>query len=120
MSKAILVVDDEQNFLELLSRILGKHGFVVETAQNGPEALKNVERRSFDVALLDIRMAPMDGIQLLSELKIRIPGIKVIMMTAYPTAETRGQALEKGASVYLNKPVAMQDLISAIETVLPH
>ena len=104
MAKTILVVDDELNFLELLTGSLGKRGFEVKTASNGIEALKLVEIESFDLALLDIRMGPMNGIQLLGEIKARQPDIKVIMMSGYPTRETGGQALEKGASAYLTSP----------------
>jgi CheY-like chemotaxis protein len=120
MVKSILVVDDEQHFLELLIRILGKRGFEVHTAPSGPEALKLLEKKSFDVALLDIRMGPMDGIQLLDEIKKRQPDIKAVIMTAYPTTETRGQALEKGASSYLTKPLDLDELVKTIDILLDH
>jgi DNA-binding NtrC family response regulator len=117
MGVPILVVDDEQNFLELLIRILGKRGFDVTTALNGPEALRLLEEDSFILALLDIRMGPMNGIQLLEEIKGRKPGIKAIMMTAYPTTETRMQAFEKGASAYLTKPVDLKELVDTMNSL---
>jgi CheY-like chemotaxis protein len=120
MAKSILVVDDEQHFLELLIRILGKRGFKVHTASSGPEALNLLEQKSFDLALLDIRMGPMSGIQLLDKIKKRQPDVKAVMMTAYPTSETRGQALEKGASSYLTKPLDLEELVRTIEFLLPH
>jgi DNA-binding NtrC family response regulator len=120
MANTILVVDDEQHFLELLIRILGKRGFEVLTASSGPEALKLFERQSFNLALLDIKMGPMNGIQLLDEIKKRHPDIKAVMMTAYPTSETRGQALEKGAAAYLSKPLDLEELVKTIELLLPH
>jgi CheY-like chemotaxis protein len=119
MAHAILVVDDEQHFLELLIRTLGKKGLEVHTAPSGPEALHLLEKKSFALALLDIRMGPMDGIQLLDEIKKRQPAIKAVMMTAYPTNETRSRALEKGASTYLTKPVDLEDLIQTIDALLP-
>ena len=118
MAKTILVVDDEQNFLELLTGSLGKRGFEVKTASNGIEALKLVEIESFDLALLDIRMGPMNGIQLLGEIKARQPDIKVIMMSGYPTRETGGQALEKGVSAYLTKPVDLEELLKTMNALL--
>jgi DNA-binding NtrC family response regulator len=118
MSVPILVVDDEQNFLELLIRILGKRGFEVKTALNGIEALKLLEKDSFHLALLDIWMGPMNGIQLLEEIKGRNPLIKVIMMTAYPTSETHVEAFEKGASAYLTKPIDLKELLEALNSVL--
>jgi DNA-binding response OmpR family regulator len=118
MAATILVVDDEHHLLELLIRILGKRGFEVTTAPSGPEGLSLLEQRSFDLALLDIRMEPMNGIHLLEELKARQPGIKVVMMTAYPTNETRSRALEKGAADYLTKPIDLQELVKTIDRVL--
>jgi DNA-binding NtrC family response regulator len=118
MAATILVVDDVHHLLELLIRILGKRGFEVQTASNGNEAVKLLEQRPFDLALLDIRMGPMNGIQLLSELKERQPGMKAVMMTAYPTNETRSQALEKGASAYLTKPIDLQELVKTLEFLL--
>ncbi|HEX9442755.1 MAG TPA: response regulator [Candidatus Binatia bacterium] len=120
MAKAVLAVDDEHNFLALLIRILGKKGFEVTTAPGGPEALKALETRPYDLALLDIRMSPMSGLQILDELKSRQPAVKVIMMTAYPTEETRKQAREKGASAYLTKPIDLDDMIKTIDALLAH
>ena len=114
----ILVVDDEQNFLELLIRILGKRGFEVKTALNGTEALRLLEQGAFALALVDIRMGPMNGLQLLEEIKGRNPRIKAIMMTAYPTIETRMQAFEKGASAYLTKPVDLKELVETMNSLV--
>ena len=119
MLKLILVVDDEQNFLELMMRILSKRGFAVKTAANGDEALKLLEQQSFDLVLLDIKMGPMNGIQLLEKIKERQPLVKAIMMTAYPTNETRVQAMDLGASAYLTKPVELNALIEAMNSLLP-
>ncbi|HEV8342317.1 MAG TPA: response regulator [Candidatus Binatia bacterium] len=120
MGKPVLVVDDEQNFLELLIRILGKRGFEVKTALSGYDALKLLDGESFELVLLDIRMGPMNGIQLLDEIKERQPSVKAIMMTAYPTSETRLQAFEKGASAYLTKPVDLQELLQTMDSLVPH
>jgi len=120
MAVPILVVDDEQNFLDLLIRILGKRGFEVKTALSGTEALRLLEQDSFDLALLDIRMGPINGIQLLEEIKGRKPRIKAIMMTAYPTIETRMQAFEKGASAYLTKPVDLKELVDTMNSLVTH
>jgi DNA-binding NtrC family response regulator len=117
MPISILAVDDEQNLLELLITALGKRGFKVRTALNGTEALKLVERESFQLALLDIKMGPVNGVQLLKEIKNRRPVIKVIMMTAYPTLETRLEASENGASAYLTKPVDLQKLVETLNSL---
>ena len=117
MPISILAVDDEQNLLELLITVLGKRGFAVKTALNGTDALKLVEKECFHLALLDIKMGPVNGVQLLKEIKGRRPVIKVVMMTAYPTSESRMQASENGASAYLTKPVDLQKLVDTINSL---
>jgi DNA-binding NtrC family response regulator len=117
MPVSILAVDDEQNLLELLITVLGKRGFKVKTALNGIEALRLVDQESFQLALLDLKMGPVNGVQLLKEIKDRRPIIKVIMMTAYPTNETRTQASANGASAYLTKPVDIQKLVDTINSL---
>ena len=117
MPISILAVDDEQNLLELLITVLGKRGFKVKTALNGSEALKLLDQESFQLALLDLKMGPLNGVQLLKQIKDRRPVIKVIMMTAYPTSETRIQASANGASAYLTKPVDLQKLVETINSL---
>jgi DNA-binding response OmpR family regulator len=117
MPVSILAVDDEQNLLELLIRVLGKRGFAVTTAVNGIEALKLLDTHSFNLALLDLKMGPVNGVQLLKAIKDRRPLIKVIMMTAYPTDETRAQAMENGATAYLTKPFDLQTLVGTISSL---
>ena len=117
MPISILAVDDEQNLLELLLTVLGKRGFKVKTALNGMEALKLLDQESFQLAVLDLKMGPVNGVELLREIKDRRPVIKVIMMTAYPTTETRIKASENGASAYLTKPVDIQKLVDTINSL---
>ncbi len=117
MPISILAVDDEQNLLELLITVLGKRGFKVKTAVNGIEALRLLDQETFQLALLDLKMGPVNGVQLLKEIKDRRPIIKVIMMTAYPTSETRTQASANGASAYLTKPVDIQKLVDTINSL---
>jgi two-component system NtrC family response regulator len=117
MPVSILAVDDEQNLLELLITVLGKRGYKVKTALNGIEALRLLDQESFQLALLDLKMGPVNGVQLLKEIKDRRPIMKVIMMTAYPTSETRTQASANGASAYLTKPVDIQKLVDTIHSL---
>ena len=117
MPISILAVDDERNLLELLITVLGKKGFKVKTALNGLEALKLLDQESFQLALLDLKMGPLNGVQLLKQIKDRQPVVKVIMMTAYPTSDTRMQASANGASAYLTKPVDLQKLVDTINSL---
>jgi CheY-like chemotaxis protein len=117
VGKAVLVVDDEQNFLSLLRWFLSNRGYDVETAASGEEALELVEARAFELALIDIRMGPMDGLTLLTELKRRLPAIRVVIMTAYPTGGAIKQSRDKGAAAFLTKPVDLQELMKPIHAL---
>ena len=117
VGKAVLVVDDEQNFLSLLRWFLSNRGYEVETAASGEEALELVEARAFELALIDIRMGPMDGLTLLTELKRRLPAIRVVIMTAYPTGGAIKQSRDKGAAAFLTKPVDLQELMKTIHAL---
>jgi DNA-binding NtrC family response regulator len=115
---AILIVDDEENLLLLLERILSKQGYHVVTAQNSHDALALTKTRVFRLAILDIKMFPLDGVGLLHEIKSRCPSTKVIMITAYPTSDTRTECLKMGASTYLTKPVDIQELKSSVKSLM--
>ena len=117
---AILVVDDEENLLLLLDRILSRQGYQVVTAQNSHDALTWTRKRVFRLAILDIKMFPLDGVKLLHEIKSRCPSTEVIMITAYPTADTRTECLTIGASTYLSKPVDIRELKNTVESLMAH
>lgn len=118
MSPSILVVDDEQNFAALLETVLTDRGYGVQTAMNGEAALKLAGQGTFDLALLDIRMGQTNGLSLLSELKQRLPKVKVIMITAYPTPDSYRQSFQKGASAFFAKPVDLQELLQTVRRLL--
>jgi len=113
--KPVLVVDDEQNFLALLHWLLSSRGYAVHTVASAEEALQVVETKSFDVALVDIRMGPMDGLALLDELKRRMPTVHVVIMTAFPSVNAIKQSFAKGASAFLTKPVDLKELLNTIQ-----
>ena len=113
---SILVVDDEENFLILLHWFLTQRGYEVTTASSADTALDLIDMRSFDVALLDLRLGVSDGLAVLDELTARLPKIRVFMMTAYPTVNSIKQAFERGAVRYLTKPVDLQELAEALDS----
>ena len=117
MDKSVLVVDDEENLLVLLERILSKEGFTVSTASNAYQALDLLDKNRFNLAILDIKMFPVDGVALLSEIKKRSPTVHVVMITAYPTIDTRNECLKIGASTYLTKPLDIQELKSVVQNL---
>ena len=114
----ILVVDDEEHFLSLMEVTLRREGYEIATALDGRPALSLLDEEPFDLFLIDIRMAPMDGLTLLDEIKRRYPITKAIMITVVSDPAIRRQALQKGASAYLVKPVDLNDLKDTVRNVL--
>jgi len=110
MNNSVLIVDDEENFLLLLDWILTKDGFRVKTASDAYQALNLLDEESFNLAIIDIQMSPIDGIGLLSELRKRSPRTPVIMTTAYPERDTRRECMKNGAGALLVKPLDLEEL----------
>ena len=115
---AILVVDDEENAREGLSKILSKEGYRVEMAANGKEAIDTIKRKSYDLVITDMRMPLMDGFEVLREIKKMNENIGVIMITAYGEVESYLEAMNMGAFEYINKPVRVNELKRVITKVL--
>lgn len=111
---SILVVDDMIGPREALRMIL-KNKHEVITAENGDNALECISNNDFYVAIIDIKMAGMDGLQLLKEIKEKKPDIEVILMTAYASVDTAKNALRYGALDYLIKPFDHKDVIDIVE-----
>lgn len=120
MKNRILVIDDEIDFLESVRRGLITSGFKgIQTESDPLRALDTVEKSGFfEVALIDITMPGMDGVQVLEEIKKCRPQIECIMMTALDEARTAVNCLKKGAYDYLVKPVSKEELISSIQRAL--
>lgn len=114
MARSILVVDDEENLLLLLQRVLGKDGYRVCVANGSYQALALIEDHSFSAAIVDIKMFPIDGVALLGEIKQRSPSTQVVMITGYPTETTREECLRRGATAFMTKPLDIQKLKSII------
>ena len=110
----ILVVDDERDYNETIVKRLRRRGYEAETALSGPEALELLGHKSFDVALLDIMMPGMDGIEVLRELKKRAPEVEVILLTGHASVESGVLGMSIGANSYLLKPVDFDELLATI------
>ena len=109
--KRILIVDDEENFRHMLSVILVKEGYEVETASNGNEALQKVIAFPFDQVLCDIRMPRMDGLEFLREMRKTAADATIIMMSAYGTVDIAIEAMKLGAYDYISKPFKADEII---------
>ncbi|MCK5485363.1 MAG: sigma-54-dependent Fis family transcriptional regulator, partial [Desulfobacterales bacterium] len=102
--KRLLVIDDEENMRHMLSTVLGKAGYIIETASNGHEGLKMTESTAYDFILCDIKMPNMSGMDFLKAARDKLRATTVIMMSAYGTIDTAIEAMKLGAYDYISKP----------------
>lgn len=116
----ILVVDDEEDILNILKFLLEKEGYGVDTAPNGEEALKKIEKDYYDVVLTDLRMPGIDGMTVLEKTKELRPSTEVVIMTVYASIESAVEAIKKGASDYIVKPFINEDLKMRIKRIIEH
>ena len=114
MNKKILVVDDEIGIRQSLQKILEREGFTVVTASDGEEAFKLIRQGNIDLLITDIRMAGMDGVELLKVSKSVSPFTEVIMITGYAAVDTAVDSMKQGAYDYLTKPFKKADILKAV------
>lgn len=117
-NKRILLVDDDVEFLELLSTYLAAEGLEIVTAHDGNEAIAIAQTASFDVCLLDVMMPKLDGIETLKLLRQAHPNLPVIMLTAKSEPIDRILGLELGADDYIAKPPEPRELLARIKAIL--
>ncbi|MEW6382272.1 MAG: response regulator [bacterium] len=115
-SPVILVVDDEEDLRESLAEILELEGLQVLQAQDGYVAVEKAKANMFDIALIDIKMPGMNGLETLNQVKSLQPHIKAIMMTGHPMESTRSN-LVKGIHGILQKPFSIAKLLSMIQQI---
>ena len=116
----ILVVDDEKDYCDVLKMILTGKGYKVETCGNGEEAIKKLEKKSFDLVITDLCMPVMDGRQLLEEIKKREYDTEVIMLTAHGTIEKAVDAMKAGAYTYVTKGRDPEELTDRLHRGIMH
>ena len=114
----LLVVDDEPGIRQALRQMLEYEGYAVRTAENGLRALEVYRERSADVVLLDIKMAPMDGLEVLDRLRAEDPDATVVMVSGHGSVETAVEALKRGAFDFLEKPPDRQVVLRRIANAL--
>lgn len=111
----VLLVDDEEDFVEMLSLRLQELGEKVSIAYGGQEGLDALVNTPIDVVILDIKMPGMDGIETLREIKKHFPLVEVIMLTGHGSTETAVEGMKLGAFDYLMKPADFGDLSAKLE-----
>lgn len=119
MENRVLVVDDEKEIRDFLFRALTRFaGFQVDLAGNGEEALKKIEKETYDLVLTDLKMPQMDGLELIREISRSKPETLTVLMTGHGTIDSAIEAMKQGASDYLTKPLNLDESILRLKKVL--
>ena len=116
----ILLVDDEPSILSVLTTLLKAEGHEVTSSRGGDKAQEMVRTEPFDLLISDIRMSPIDGMQLLKQTRREKPGAAVIMLTAYGSVETAVEAMKEGAFDYVTKPFKVDELLITVKRALEY
>jgi len=114
----ILVVDDDETIRKVLATILEEIGYTVDMAESGREAINKSGEKSYNLALIDIRLPDMEGIEVLTRIKDTVPKIRKIIITGYPSLHNAVEALNKGADAYIMKPFDMNKVLETISEQL--
>ena len=114
----ILIVDDEPVILTTLETLLKSEGHVVSSALNGPAANELLESSTFDLMISDVRMKPINGIEMLDFSKKTYPDMPVIMLTAHKSEQTADRAIGMGAAAYMTKPFNVIELLKLVNETL--
>lgn len=114
----ILVLDDVTDAGILIKRILERKGHQVSAFTEEEEAIRHMENNETHLAILDIKLKKMTGVEVLEEIKKISPATRVIMLTGYPTLETARESLKLGADEYCVKPIDKQELETKVEEIL--
>jgi DNA-binding NtrC family response regulator len=110
MSEKVLLVDDEEDFLEIMSERMTARGMEVSTCKSAEEAIDQINEENFDAIILDFMMPGMDGFQALKQIKAKRPELQIILLTGHATVEKGVEAMKMGATDFLEKPADIDAL----------
>ena len=113
----LLVVDDEIPVLKVVERLAARIGFDVVACASGAEAMIRLQRKPADLAMVDLRMPDVNGLDLLRQIRTTVPGCEVILMTAYAAVDSAVEAIKLGAREYLTKPFDFDRLKQVLEDI---
>jgi DNA-binding NtrC family response regulator len=114
----ILIIDDDPHFLRVLQRILSGEKFVVMATSNSCDAIGFLRSNNFDLIICDLRMPDCDGLNVLQAIRSAGNEIPVIILTAYGEVDTYLEAMNAGATEYLNKPIKSEELVQVVRECL--
>jgi DNA-binding NtrC family response regulator len=118
LRKKILIVEDDEYVLGSISLLLSKDGYEVSTANGGEPALLSAQKEQFDLAIVDLKMPKMDGMEVLKRLKALSPETMVVIMTAFGSIKNAVEAMKLGASDYITKPISAEEIRLTVQKVL--
>lgn len=110
----LLIVDDETGFADVLKKRMSRRGIVVETASSGEEAIRTLRCRDFDVAIVDLKLEGMDGVEILKIFKMLAPDLPVLMLTGHGSESAARECKELGSADYLSKPIDFDVLMAKV------
>ena len=110
----LILIDDEAGFTTVMAKRLSRRGLDVTSAFSGSEAIQAMRKAEFDVAVLDLKMEDMDGIEVLKIFKKLDPGMPVIMLTGHGSEKSASEGMQYGAFDYLFKPCEFEELLKKI------
>jgi DNA-binding NtrC family response regulator len=110
----LLLVDDEEGYVKVLSNRMGKRNIDVTKALSGTEGIQALRKQDFDAAVVDLKMEDMDGIEVLKVFKKMVPAMPVIMLTGHGSEKAAKDGMESGAFDYLIKPCDLEELVEKI------
>ena len=117
-SNRVLIVDDEGQFVDAVVERLRLRGFDAEGVTTGHEAMELLGQSSYDVLLLDVKMPGMGGLEILSRVKEKWPGLRVVFLTGHGSSQDAEKGMELGAFDYVMKPVNIDDLIKILRAAM--
>jgi len=115
MDERVLLIDDEQDFMDVLAERMRERGMQVATTTSPVEGLDKAEAENFDAIILDLMMQEMDGLETLTQLREQNPDLQIILLTGYASIEKGIEAMRLGAMDFLEKPIDIQSLNAKIK-----
>jgi len=114
----ILIVDDDENIRKVLEAILGEEGYTVESVDTAKKGIEKSEKAFYNLALIDVRLPDMEGVELLAKMRETKPKMRKIIITGYPTLQNAIAAVNRGADAYVMKPFDVEKILQTIREQL--
>ena len=118
LTESILVVDDDEDFLKVLTILLKREGYNIDTASTGKEALEKTTDNFYSLILVDRKLPDIDGVQLVTKIQDTDPKMRKVIFTGFPSLNNVQQAIDFGVDAYLTKPIDPVDILNTIKDQL--